>query len=42
MKRHPLSFLTRDPSLATTRQKALGIVLLLGGLLLASMSGGPG
>ena len=41
MKRHPLSFLTRDPSLATPRQKALGIVLLLLGLLLAGMSDGP-
>lgn len=38
---NPLSFLTRDPSLATRGQKALGIVLLLLGFLLAGMSGGP-
>ena len=33
--------LGNDPSLATPRQKAVGIVLLLLGLLLAGMSGGP-
>lgn len=38
---NPLSFLSRDPALATTRQKALGIVVLLLGFLLAGMSGGP-
>lgn len=33
--------LGNDPSLATPRQKALGIVLLLLGFLLAGMSDGP-